>query len=479
MKRTFLRNMSHELRTPLNAIIGYSDMLLEEAEDLGEVGDVFVTDLEKIRNSGRSLLTLINDILDMSKIESGDTELYYEEVDVGELLADVAYSVREQVEQGGNRLAIALDPAVPTMFTDRTRVRQMLIELLANASRFTRDGHIQVAANMVGDGPDERVSMTVRDDGEGIAESELERIFQTFQQADDSTTRAHDGAGLGLSLCREFCHSLGGELDVVSREGEGSEFTLALPVVSAGTRIEETSPMDVMDLWASVEPEVNAATSLEKAAQALATALHTHLSESTVLTRVFVTADLAHLPDDNRRFVQALADRSGAADQLQDSTPVLSLVGTYGSEPQWNDRRRSEGHAGIPLISAAFVDDIPMISYLLQALGLPLDWMERGGSNVVQRTIGQSAGLFFVENAALATDEQGRKVIPAQDFVIDHGVGSVFGISGAYSGDEILVVIAFCTEEFPKAVAERFLPLISLFKSGTAALVSDGRIFAM
>jgi nitrogen-specific signal transduction histidine kinase len=477
VKRTFLRNMSHELRTPLNAIIGYSDMLLEEADDLGDDGDIFVPDLEKIRNSGRNLLTMVNDVLDMSKIQAGDTELYNEHVDVSELLHDVAHSVSEQVERGGNQLTVELGPAVPSIFTDRTRVRQILIELVANASTFTSDGQIRIAVDMIGDGPDANLSMIVSDDGEGIAEAELERIFQSFQQADESTTREHDGAGLGLALCRDFCRSLRGELTVKSRVGEGSEFRLTLPVRSA-TRIEQISPMEVLDLWATVESDIGTATSLEQAAQSLASALHTYLSESTVLTRVFVTASLASLPDDTRTFVKELASRSGAANELQDSTPVLSLIGTSGIDPDWNDRHRSVGHAGIPLISADFVDDIPMISNLLKDLGLPLDWMERESSNVIQRSIGRSAGLFFVGNAALATDDQGRKIIPAQDFVNDHGVGSVFGISGAYSGDEILVVIAFCTEEFPKGVAERFLPLVSLFKNGTAPLVDSARIFA-
>ncbi|MGI9622418.1 MAG: sensor histidine kinase [Acidimicrobiales bacterium] len=477
VKRTFLRNMSHELRTPLNAIIGYSDILLEEAEDLDEEREIFVTDLEKIRMSGRNLLTLVNDVLDMSKIEAGDSELYYEEVDLRELLFDIAHAVGDAVEHGRNELHVELDPALRTMFTDRTKVRQVLLELVRNAARFTQDGHIHVAVESLDDGPEAMVSIVVRDDGQGIAQSELESIFHSFRQADDSTTREHDGAGLGLALCREFCHSLRGELTVESRVGEGTEFTVTIPLVSSTTRIEEISPMDLLDLWASIEQEVHDAPTLEQAAQALAVAFHTRLSDSTVLARVFVTADLAELPADTRRFVKAKAERLGGAGQLQNSTPVLTLLGTCGVDPEWSNRHLSEDHAGIPLISAEFVQNIPMMSALLKDLGLPLDWMERNSSSLIQRTIGESAGLFFVENAALATDDQGRKIIPAQDFVNDHGVGSVFGLSGAYAGDEILVVIAFCSEQFPKAVAERFLPLLGLFKGGTSELVADGRIF--
>jgi nitrogen-specific signal transduction histidine kinase len=478
VKRTFLNKMSHELRTPLNAIIGYSDILLEEAEDLDHEREIFVTDLEKIRTSGKNLLNLVNDLMDMAQIEAGEGELYYEELELGNLIRDVAHSVRELIKQGRNQLDLDVDPVLPTMFTDRTKVRQVLLELLRNAARFTQDGHIHVAIKPIGSGPDALMSIVVRDDGQGIPEGELENIFHSFRQADDSATREHDGAGLGLALCREFCDSLSGELTVKSRLGEGAEFTVLIPVVAATTRIEQISPMDVVDLWARAAPSVHASTTLEQAAQALAVALHTGLSESAVLIRVFVTAPLADLPDETKRFVEVRAEQLGASSELHGSTPVLTLIGTCGVHPDWSDRHRSEGHAGIPLISANSVKKIPMMAALLKDVGLPLDWMERNSSSVIQRTIGENTGLFFVENAVLATDDQDRKIIPAQGFVSDHGVGSVFGMSGAYSGDEILVVIAFCREQFPKAIAERFLPILSLFKAETASLVDDGHIFA-
>ncbi len=477
VKRTFLLNMSHELLTPLNAIIGYSDMLREEAEDLGEDGEVFVADLEKIGTSGRNLLSLVSEVLEMSKIESGDTEVHFEEVDLEELIADVANSVAAHVAVQNNELILQINPAISLMFTDKSMVRQTLLELVRNASRFTADGRIEVIAEVADLRDDAAVSIMVRDSGEGIDPTEIEHIFGSFRQVDSTTTREQDGAGLGLALCRDFCRRLRGDLTVRSTPGKGSEFTVILPVTSSLTRIEEILPMEILDLWANVEPELQAATSLEEAAQVLASGLHTRLSESTVLVRVFVTVDMAEVPDGVRNFVTALADTAQVADDLHDSTRVLSLVGTSGSESDWNDRRLSQDHSGIPLISGEFVEGIPMMSSLLGALGLPLDWMEQDKANVVQQTIGQSAGLFFVESAALATDDQGRKIIPAQDFVNHYGVRSVFGLGCAYPGDEILVVIVFCTEQFPKAVAERFLPLLTLFKGATAWLLSEGRIF--
>ena len=372
-----------------------------------------------------------------------------------------------------------LDENLDLVSADASLLEQVVLNLVVNAAHAIEEG--QVANNTIAlstaTDADGNVVIMVRDSGEGIDPTELEHIFGSFRQVDSTTTREQDGAGLGLALCRDFCRRLRGDLTVRSTPGKGSEFTVILPVTSSLTRIEEILPMEILDLWANVEPELQAATSLEEAAQVLASGLHTRLSESTVLVRVFVTVDMAEVPDGVRNFVTALADTAQVADDLHDSTRVLSLVGTSGSESDWNDRRLSQDHSGIPLISGEFVEGIPMMSSLLGALGLPLDWMEQDKANVVQQTIGQSAGLFFVESAALATDDQGRKIIPAQDFVNHYGVRSVFGLGCAYPGDEILVVIVFCTEQFPKAVAERFLPLLTLFKGATAWLLSEGRIF--
>ncbi|MCH7790083.1 MAG: HAMP domain-containing histidine kinase, partial [Acidobacteria bacterium] len=225
VKRTFLLNMSHELLTPLNAIIGYSDMLREEAQDMGEDGKLFDTDLKKISASGRSLLSLVSDVLEMSKIESGDMEVHLEEVDLHELLADVGRSAKEHVAVWDNELILHVDPSVPLMFTDRTMVHQTLLELVRNASRFTREGQIEVIAELVEMADGAGVSVLVRDNGAGIESRELEHIFDSFRQVDNTTTREQDGAGLGLALCSEFCRRLRGDLTARSTLGEGSEFT--------------------------------------------------------------------------------------------------------------------------------------------------------------------------------------------------------------------------------------------------------------
>ncbi len=243
-------------------------------------------------------------------------------------------------------------------------------------------------------------------------------------------------------------------------------------------KIEQIHPITVTDLWSAVDAEVRAASTLEQASQVLVAALHEKFSESVVLVRQFLTVEFDALPASNQQFVRALADSAGVAAQLNGSTRVLSLIGTHGENPKWCDRSRSEGHVGIPLISAAFVDAIPMISRLLKEIGLPLEWVERLDSETVQKMIGESQGLFFVGDAASATDLQGRHIIAARDFVSERGIKSVFGIGGAYPGDEILVTVAFCRDHFEEPHAEHFMPLTTLFRGATRALVAEARIFA-
>jgi len=242
-------------------------------------------------------------------------------------------------------------------------------------------------------------------------------------------------------------------------------------------KIDQSTQSAVTELWKSVEPKVKQATHLENAAQELATGLHTKFSESVILARVFFTVSYDSLPQANKEFVQKLAQSAGAAPSLKGNTPVLSLLGTHGQEADWNDRRKSKGHVGIPLISSAFVGAIPMISRLLKELGVPLDWIDSHDSEIIKKAVAESSGLFFVDNAVEAKDNEGRKIIAAQDFVSKYGVKSVFGAGQAYPAGQILVFVAFCRDTFLRDVAERFLPLAGLFKGETASLADPRRIF--
>ncbi len=243
-------------------------------------------------------------------------------------------------------------------------------------------------------------------------------------------------------------------------------------------KLEQATGATIAQLWATVEPHLQEAASLEEAAQALATALHTEFTESVVLARVYATVPFDDLPRTLQIFVQELAESAGAAAALKATTPVLSLLGTDGQEDAWSDRRNSNDHKGIPLISAEFVSGIPMISRLLRELGVPLDWIDSHEARRIVTTIGSTVGLFFVQEAAQAKDEQGRHVIPAQDFVSTYEVESVFGTGGAYPDGQILVLVVFCRDEVARATAELFLPLADLFRGKTISLVAPAKVFA-
>ena len=229
-KSLFLANMSHELRTPLNAIIGYAELLKEDAEDLGV--DEMTPDLERIRVSGQMLLTLINDVLDLAKIESGRMELYYEEFSLPEMLHDLRTSVEPMVKKNGNNLEIVCDTAVDSVYLDYIKFRQALLNLLSNAAKFTNQGHIWLRAYPLhgenGRQPD--LIIEIEDTGIGMSETQLQEIFKPFRQADASTTRQYGGTGLGLAITQHFCHMMDGDISVTSKPQVGSKFIIQFPL---------------------------------------------------------------------------------------------------------------------------------------------------------------------------------------------------------------------------------------------------------
>jgi PAS domain S-box-containing protein len=227
-KSQFLASMSHELRTPLNAVIGYSEMLIEEAEDTG--GQALVPDLERIRNAGKHLLHIINDILDLSKIEAGKIELYIENVDLRALISEIAATIQPLADTNNNQLVLTLDLGATQLTTDVTRVRQVLFNLLSNACKFTERGRVELHARDVIDEEGRAwVCCDIRDTGLGIKPEQLIKLFAPFTQADASTSRRFGGTGLGLSISDRFAKMLGGRIEVTSEYGVGSTFSLWLP----------------------------------------------------------------------------------------------------------------------------------------------------------------------------------------------------------------------------------------------------------
>ncbi len=236
-KSAFLANMSHELRTPLSAVIGYSEMMEEELEDAGQ--DALLGDLRKIESNARHLLSLINDVLDLSKIEANRMDTYAETVDVAALMREVASTVEGLARNKNNTLSLDLADGLGTMRTDAVKLRQCLFNLLGNAAKFTENGRITLAVTRDGAGPDGTLAFAVRDTGIGMTAEQLGRLFQRFTQADETTTRKFGGTGLGLAITRAFARLLGGDIAVDSAHGEGTAFTVTLPATMPETAREE------------------------------------------------------------------------------------------------------------------------------------------------------------------------------------------------------------------------------------------------
>ncbi|MCX7593106.1 MAG: ATP-binding protein [Fischerella sp.] len=235
-KSQFLANISHELRTPLNAIIGLSQLLQDDAADMGLAEDV-ISDLDSINSAGRHLLTLINDILDLSKIEAGKMTFYPETFDLVMLINNVVLTVKPLIEKNGNVLEVDYEQELGIMHTDQTKLRQVLYNLLSNAAKFTTNGKVKLNVKRekvysTGKEPSEIIIFTVTDTGIGMSQKQQQQLFQPFTQGDASTTKKYGGTGLGLAISRHFCHMMGGEIFVKSEQGVGSVFTVRLPLVA-------------------------------------------------------------------------------------------------------------------------------------------------------------------------------------------------------------------------------------------------------
>jgi signal transduction histidine kinase len=231
LKSMFLLNMSHELRTPLNAIIGYSEMVQEEAADLGDAARHFIPDLQKVQGAGKHLLALIDSILEISKIEAGAMDLHLETFDIASMLREVVTAIQAMVEEKANTLEVRSALELRTMRADLSKVRQSLFNLLSNACKFTERGRITLTVSHASDAllPADWVTFRISDTGIGITPEQMAKLFQPFTQADASTTRQYGGAGLGLAITQRFCQLMGGDITVDSEVGKGSTFTIRLP----------------------------------------------------------------------------------------------------------------------------------------------------------------------------------------------------------------------------------------------------------
>ncbi|NMF61566.1 sensor histidine kinase [Brasilonema octagenarum] len=235
-KGQFLANVSHELRTPLNAIIGLSQLLRDDAVDFA-MSEEFIDDLESINTAGRHLLILINDILDLSKIEEDKMTFYPETFELAALINNVVFTVKPLVEKNGNLLEVNFDRELGIMYTDQTKLRQVLYNLLSNAAKFTTNGRVRFIINkeiqdVQRSHTPAMITFTVEDTGIGMSDHQQQQLFQRFTQGDASTTKKYGGTGLGLAISRHFCQMMGGEIFVTSEPGVGSIFTVRLPLIA-------------------------------------------------------------------------------------------------------------------------------------------------------------------------------------------------------------------------------------------------------
>ncbi|MEK7990154.1 MAG: response regulator [Thiotrichaceae bacterium] len=382
-KSQFVANMSHELRTPMNAIIGYSEMIQEDMAD-NEALVEYESDIKKIHSSGKHLLNLINEILDISKIEAGKMELYQETFNLNNLINEVVVTVEPLIQNKNNCLKVKLDKRMNEIHADLTKLRQMLFNLLSNASKFTEQGTIHLSTQMEIDEQEKGwVNITVSDQGIGMTDPQLKKLFDPFTQADKSTTRKYGGTGLGLSITKRFAEMMNGTIEAKSHYGQGSEFTIRIPT-NIGTPIlgdlsqiplaGENNQILVIDddpitcellseHLHSLNYEVHVAhsseqgLSLAKQLQPYAITLDIQMPDMdgwTVLSKLKTDEKLAHIPVivtsmvENRRFGYAL----GAADYLVkpiEKSQLDNMLSRYQSQPE------SKGSYHIPQI--LIVDD--------------------------------------------------------------------------------------------------------------------------
>ncbi len=401
-KSVFLANMSHELRTPLNAIIGYSEMLQEEAEEVGQ--EDFIPDLQKIHAAGKHLLALINDILDLSKIEAGKMELYFEAFDPKQLVRDVQSTIHPLVERNRNGLQVVCPEDLPEMYSDVTRTRQILFNLLSNASKFTENGTITLEVRHAPEDGHDWMTFEVHDTGIGMTPEQLGRLFQAFSQADASTSRKYGGTGLGLVISRRFAQMMGGDVTVASEHGHGTTFTVKLPRESAPRKAE-----------AAKAPPTPAATKAGAVAAVVAAA--------PVVATVLVIDDEQNARDllerglvkEGFRVISAAGGEEGvrlAKERIPDVVTLDVLMPGMDGWAVLKELKADDATRDIPVIMISMVDDKEM-GYALGAtdyLSKPFD-RERLAAMLKKYAVQERASRVLVVEDDPATREMARRTM--------------------------------------------------------------------
>ena len=352
-KSRFLANMSHELRTPLSAVIGYSEMLEEEAEELGQ--ESLLKDLGKIKSNAKHLLGLINDVLDLSKVEAEKMDLDPEDIDVAVFATDAAGTVGALVGKKGNDLVLDIAADAGHARTDAVKLRQCLFNLLSNAAKFTEGGTITLRVKREVDGAGAWLAFTVEDTGIGMSPDQVGRLFERFTQADETTTRRFGGTGLGLALSRAFAQLLGGDITVTSVEGRGTSFTLRVPAVAPDREVEAVP----------TAPENQSSTG------DLVLVIDDEASQRELMTRFLERQRFAVRTAGDGRIgldlARTLKPRAILLDVMMPDMDGWSVLAALKADPET---------AGIPVVMVSFVADAAMSASLgaVEAVPKPVDW---------------------------------------------------------------------------------------------------------
>jgi len=441
-KSAFLANMSHELRTPMNAIIGYSEILIEECEEMEP--DEIEQDLEKILSSAKHLLGLINDVLDLSKVEAGKMSIYLEPVHLRGFMNDVIVTMKPLADKNNNKLVVDMDGLNDDYITtDVTRLKQIILNLSSNACKFTHEGVVSISLklNQVSEAKHLLV-VAIRDSGIGMTDQQMNRLFEDFSQADVSTTREYGGTGLGLSLSRRFCRMMGGDITVESVKDQGSTFTVSLPVDVV------TSPTQELTSTKSTTSDSSAVVSCDLESK-----------QRSIRARVLLIDDDNNNTEIFRRFLlndgfevmHSSSIEEGFAKASQ-CAPELVIVDIEHSSLHGIDllakMKNSDFLSSIPVVMVNMKDQFEL-SYLLGAascLQRPIDWsrLEATLTRICQsKSVGKREVLIVEESEEIS--ENLSKMLAQDHWEIRNFARARFAIDSIVEAKPDLVILDLST----------------------------------
>ena len=441
-KSAFLANMSHELRTPMNAIIGYSEILIEECEEMEP--DEIEQDLEKILSSAKHLLGLINDVLDLSKVEAGKMSIYLEPVLLRGFINDVIVTLKPLADKNNNKLVVDVEGFdEDCVSTDATKLKQIILNLASNACKFTREGVVSISLRLEGGSKTKCLVVAIHDSGIGMTEQQMNRLFEDFSQADVSTTREYGGTGLGLSLSRRFCLIMGGDITVESIKDEGSTFTVTLPVEAVNNSSAGSLPNKISSSDSSAEAVSCDIESKQRVVRARVLLIDDDNNNSEIFRRFLL--------NDGFEVMHSSSIEEGFAKASQCS-PELVIVDIEHSSLHGIDLlarlKNTDFLSSIPVVMVNMKDQFEL-SYLLGAtscLQRPIDWsrLEATLTRICQsKSVGKKEVLIIEESQEIS--ENLSKMLTLEQWEIRNFARARFAIDSIVEAKPDLVILDLST----------------------------------